>query len=88
MRAMSSAFSAVTLRRRDFLQLAAGAAALGTASTVASAQAYPTRPVHWIVSFTAGGPNDTDNTSRTAWASNSSSRTKSALAETSGWRRC
>jgi tripartite-type tricarboxylate transporter receptor subunit TctC len=59
MRAMSSAFSAVTLRRRDFLQLAAGAAALGTASTVASAQAYPTRPVHWIVSFTAGGPNDT-----------------------------
>ena len=59
MRAMSSAFSAVTLRRRDFLQLAAGAAALGTASTVARAQAYPTRPVHWIVSFTAGGPNDT-----------------------------
>ena len=59
MRAMSSAFSAVALRRRDFLQLAAGAAALGTASTVASAQAYPTRPVHWIVSFTAGGPNDT-----------------------------
>jgi tripartite-type tricarboxylate transporter receptor subunit TctC len=59
MRAMSSAFSAVTLRRRDFLQLAAGAAALGTASTVASAQAYPPRPVHWIVSFTAGGPNDT-----------------------------
>jgi tripartite-type tricarboxylate transporter receptor subunit TctC len=59
MRAMSSTFSAVTLRRRDFLQLAAGAAALGTASTVASAQAYPTRPVHWIVSFTAGGPNDT-----------------------------
>jgi tripartite-type tricarboxylate transporter receptor subunit TctC len=52
MRAMSSA-----LRRRDFLQLAA--AALATASTVASAQAYPTRPVHWIVSFTAGGPNDT-----------------------------
>ena len=59
MRAMSSPFSAVTLRRRDFLQLAAGAAALGTASTLASAQAYPTRPVHWIVSFTAGGPNDT-----------------------------
>lgn len=59
MRAMKSAFSAVTLRRRDFLQLAAGAAALRTASTVARAQAYPTRPVHWIVSFTAGGPNDT-----------------------------
>ena len=59
MRAMSSALSAVTLRRRDFLQLAAGAAVLGAASTVARAQGYPTRPVHWIVSFTAGGPNDT-----------------------------
>jgi tripartite-type tricarboxylate transporter receptor subunit TctC len=59
MRAMSPAFSAVTLHRRDFLQLAAGAAALGAASTIASAQGYPTRPVHWIVSFTAGGPNDT-----------------------------
>ena len=47
------------IHRRDFLQLAAGAAVLGAASTVASAQAYPTRPVHWIVSFTAGGPNDT-----------------------------
>ena len=59
MRAMSSALSAVTLRRRDFLQLVAGAAVLGAASTVARAQGYPTRPVHWIVSFTAGGPNDT-----------------------------
>src|SRR2546423_3109648 len=59
MRANSSALSAVTLRRRDFLQLAAGAAGLGAASTVARAQSYPTRPVHWIVSFTAGGPNDT-----------------------------
>jgi tripartite-type tricarboxylate transporter receptor subunit TctC len=59
MRAMSSALSAVTLHRRDFLQLAAGAAVLGATSTVARAQGYPTRPVHWIVSFTAGGPNDT-----------------------------
>ena len=59
MRAMSSALSAVTPPRRDFLQLAAGAAVLGAASTVARAQSYPTRPVHWIVSFTAGGPNDT-----------------------------
>jgi tripartite-type tricarboxylate transporter receptor subunit TctC len=59
MRANSSALSAMKIHRRDFLQLAAGAAVLGAASTVASAQAYPTRPVHWIVSFTAGGPNDT-----------------------------
>ena len=59
MRAMSSALSAVTLRRRDVLQLAAGAAVLGAASTVARAQSYPTRPVHWIVSFTTGGRSDT-----------------------------
>jgi tripartite-type tricarboxylate transporter receptor subunit TctC len=44
--------------RRVFLQLAAGAAALPTVSRIARAQAYPARPVHWIVSFAAGGPND------------------------------
>src|SRR6201985_2460997 len=58
MRAMSSALSAVTPPRRDFLQMTAGAAALAAISRVARAQSYPTRPVHWIVSFTAGGPND------------------------------
>src|SRR5258707_699933 len=36
----------------------AGAAALAAIPRVARAQSYPTRPVHWIVSFTAGGPND------------------------------
>ena len=39
--------------------MAAGAAALAAKSGVARSQSYPTRPVHWIVSFTAGGPNDT-----------------------------
>jgi len=39
--------------------MAAGAAALAAKSRVARSQGYPTRPVHWIVSFTAGGPNDT-----------------------------
>src|SRR5256885_14616500 len=38
--------------------MTAGAAALAAMSRVARAQSYPTRPVHWIVSFTAGGPND------------------------------
>jgi tripartite-type tricarboxylate transporter receptor subunit TctC len=47
------------LPRRQFLHLAAGAAALPALSRVARAQAYPTRPVHLIVSFAAGGPNDT-----------------------------
>ena len=46
------------LPRRAFLQMAAGAAALAAIPRVARAQSYPTRPVHWIVSFTAGGPND------------------------------
>jgi tripartite-type tricarboxylate transporter receptor subunit TctC len=46
------------LPRRNFLQLAAGAAALPAVSRVAWAQAYPTRPVKLIVSFTAGGPTD------------------------------
>src|SRR5215467_2148693 len=44
--------------RRAFLHLAAGAAALPALSGNVWAQAYPTRPVHWIVSFAAGGPND------------------------------
>ena len=47
------------LPRRTVLQMAAGAAALAAKSRVARSQSYPTRPVHWIVSFTAGGPNDT-----------------------------
>jgi len=47
------------LPRRRFLQLAGGAAALPTLPRIARAQAYPTRPVHFIVSFAAGGPNDT-----------------------------
>jgi tripartite-type tricarboxylate transporter receptor subunit TctC len=46
------------LPRRNFLHLAAGAAALPAVSDVARAQSYPTRPVHWIVSFAAGGAND------------------------------
>src|SRR5215470_10738573 len=46
------------LPRRQFLHLAAGAAALPAVSRVASAQAYPTRPVRWVVGFPAGGPND------------------------------
>ena len=46
------------LPRRQFLQLAAGAAALPAVSRVACAQSYPTRPVRWIVGFTPAGGND------------------------------
>jgi tripartite-type tricarboxylate transporter receptor subunit TctC len=46
------------LPRRQFLQLAAGAAALPTVSRVACAQNYPTRAVRIIVGFGAGGAPD------------------------------
>jgi tripartite-type tricarboxylate transporter receptor subunit TctC len=44
--------------RRQFLHLAAGAAALPFAPHVARAQAYPSRPVRLIVAFPAGGSSD------------------------------
>src|SRR5262245_715151 len=44
--------------RRQFLHLAAGAAAMPAVSRIARAQAYPSRPVGWIVSFPPGGPSD------------------------------
>ena len=43
------------LPRRQFLHLAAGAAALPAVSRIARAQAYPTRPVRFIVGFAPGG---------------------------------
>src|SRR5258708_34307228 len=46
------------MKRRAFLHLAAGAAALPAISRVAWAQAYPSRPVRIIVAFAAGGGND------------------------------
>jgi tripartite-type tricarboxylate transporter receptor subunit TctC len=48
----------MNLRRREFLQLAAGVAALPAATGSASAQSYPTRPVRLIVGFPAGGSTD------------------------------
>jgi tripartite-type tricarboxylate transporter receptor subunit TctC len=47
------------LPRRKFLHVAAGAAALPALPRVASALDYPTRPVHLLVGFAAGGPLDT-----------------------------
>src|SRR5437762_87488 len=51
-------FSRQTLPRRTFLHLAIGAAALPVVPRVASAQAYPTRPVRIIVPVAAGGGMD------------------------------
>src|SRR5436190_22073338 len=46
------------LPRRQFLHLAAGAAALPVVSRVARAQTYPTRPVRWVVAAGAGSTAD------------------------------
>jgi tripartite-type tricarboxylate transporter receptor subunit TctC len=46
------------LPRRQFLHLAAGAAALPAVSRIARAQTYPTRPVHIVVGFAAGSASD------------------------------
>ena len=46
------------LNRRQFLQLGASVAALQAACLPAWAQDYPSRPVHWIVPFAAGGGTD------------------------------
>jgi hypothetical protein len=46
------------LPRRQFLHLAAGAAALPAMSSIARAQGYPTRPVRIVVGLAPGGATD------------------------------
>jgi hypothetical protein len=55
--------------RRQFLHLAAGAAALPIMSRIARAQAYPTRPVRIAVGFAAGGAPDTIGRLTAQWLS-------------------
>jgi tripartite-type tricarboxylate transporter receptor subunit TctC len=57
------------LPRRNFLHLAAGAAALPAVPRFAWAQAYPTRPVRLIANFPAGGVVDLMARLITQWLS-------------------
>jgi tripartite-type tricarboxylate transporter receptor subunit TctC len=57
----------MTLARREFLQRAAGAAALPALAHDASAQNYPSRPVRLILGFPAGGSTDLVARIMAAW---------------------
>lgn len=49
----------MTLPRRRFLRLAAGGLVLPAISQSAQAQAYPSKPLRWIIGFPPGGSGDT-----------------------------
>src|SRR5262249_19266892 len=55
---MSESGNAMKIRRRRFLHLAAGAAALSAVAPIARAQVYPSRPVTIIVPVPPGGVAD------------------------------
>jgi tripartite-type tricarboxylate transporter receptor subunit TctC len=54
------------MRRRQFLHLAAGAAALPAISSIARAQTYPSRPITIVVGLSPGGSTDVSLAARSA----------------------
>ena len=46
------------MKRRTFLHLVTGAVALPAIARIARADDYPSRPIHLLVGFPAGGPTD------------------------------
>ena len=59
----------MSIQRRRFLQLAAGAATIGTVPRAAIGQFYPTRPVRIIVGFPAGQAIDINTRIIAQWLS-------------------
>ncbi len=57
------------VRRRRFLHLAAAALALPALPRIARAQAYPSRPVHIVLGFPAGGSSDVIGRLMAQWLS-------------------
>jgi tripartite-type tricarboxylate transporter receptor subunit TctC len=49
---------AMKIQRRQFLQVVSAAAVASAFPQIASALDYPTRPVHFVVGFPAGGTTD------------------------------
>src|ERR1700730_2811023 len=48
----------MNIPRRRFLSLAGAGAIFPSIAKFAHAESYPTRPIHFVVGFPAGGPND------------------------------
>jgi tripartite-type tricarboxylate transporter receptor subunit TctC len=57
----------MTVRRRQFLQLATAAAACPALARTAWAQAYPSQPIRWVVGFPPGGGADTVSRIMARW---------------------